>query len=87
MDRRRQVTDQAIVEAVLSRTHTSVFDSGCGEGWLARELSARRIDAVGLDVAAQLIEVARQAGALNSASSPMKTLRPNDSRPPWMRGF
>lgn len=87
MDRRRQVTDQAIVEAVLSGTHTSVFDSGCGEGWLARELSTRQIDVGGLDVAAPEIEVARQTGAVNSASSPMKTLRSDDSRPPWMRGF
>ncbi len=35
IDRRRQVTDQANVEAVLSRSPKTVLDIGCGEGWLA----------------------------------------------------
>lgn len=62
IDSRRQVTDQAIVEAVLSRSPKSLLDIGCGEGWLARELSARHIDVLGVDVTAQLIEEARRAG-------------------------
>ena len=62
IDSRRQVTDQAIVEAVLSRSPTSVLDIGCGEGWLARELSGRGIDVLGIDVTVQLIEEAQRAG-------------------------
>ena len=41
---RRLVTDQAIIDAVMRRKPTSVLDLGCGEGWLARELSARGVD-------------------------------------------
>lgn len=62
IDSRRQVTDHAIVEAVLSRAPKSVLDIGCGEGWLARELHARKIDVLGVDVTAQLIEEAQRAG-------------------------
>jgi 2-polyprenyl-3-methyl-5-hydroxy-6-metoxy-1,4-benzoquinol methylase len=62
IDSRRQVTDHAIVEAVLSRSPKSVLDIGCGEGWLARELHARNIDVLGLDVTVQLIEEAQRAG-------------------------
>jgi 2-polyprenyl-3-methyl-5-hydroxy-6-metoxy-1,4-benzoquinol methylase len=58
----QQVTDQAIVEAVQSRLPKSVLDMGCRVGWLARELSARQIDVVSLDVTAQLVEEARQRG-------------------------
>ncbi|MEP7154069.1 MAG: class I SAM-dependent methyltransferase [Nitrospira sp.] len=50
-----------------------MLDLGCGEGWLARELSARQIDDVGLDATAQLIEEPGRQGALNSASSLMRT--------------
>jgi 2-polyprenyl-3-methyl-5-hydroxy-6-metoxy-1,4-benzoquinol methylase len=39
-----------------------VLDVGCGEGWLARELSARNIDVVGIDVIPELVEEARRAG-------------------------
>lgn len=41
IDSRRQVTDQAIVEAVLSRSPKSLLDIGCGEGWLAGRILGR----------------------------------------------
>ena len=47
---------------MLSRSPKSVLDIGCGEGWLARELSGRGIDVLGIDVTAQLIEEAQRAG-------------------------
>lgn len=62
IESRRQVTDRAIIEAVLSRSPRSVLDLGCGEGWLVRELAARNIQAMGLDAVPELIAEARHAG-------------------------
>ncbi len=59
---RVQVTDAAIVDAVVARRPSSVLDVGCGEGWLARELGRRGIDVLGVDAVADLIERARSAG-------------------------
>ena len=59
---RKLVTNQAIVDAVLSRTPQSVLDIGCGEGWLARQLSAQGIQVLGVDVVPELIEQARTIG-------------------------
>ena len=62
IESRKLITDRAIVEAVLSRAPSSVLDLGCGEGWLARELAAKGIDIIGIDVVPDLIEQARSAG-------------------------
>ena len=62
IESRRLVTDQAAIDAVLSRSPRSVLDVGCGEGWLARELAARGIQVVGVDVVPGLIERARTGG-------------------------
>jgi len=62
IESRALVTNQAIVDAVLSRSPSTVLDIGCGEGWLVRALSSHGIDAVGVDVVPELIEHAKQAG-------------------------
>jgi 2-polyprenyl-3-methyl-5-hydroxy-6-metoxy-1,4-benzoquinol methylase len=59
---RRLVTDNAIVDAVLSRSPNSLLDIGCGEGWLLRALAPSGMRLMGIDVVPSLIERARAAG-------------------------
>jgi 2-polyprenyl-3-methyl-5-hydroxy-6-metoxy-1,4-benzoquinol methylase len=62
IESRRLVTDAAIVDAVLEQKPQRVLDVGCGEGWLARALSAHGIDVTGIDASAPLIEAAQALG-------------------------
>lgn len=63
LESRINVTDQAILLAVLSLQPERVLDLGCGEGWLLRALAERGIEAVGVDGGATLVEAARAAGS------------------------
>ncbi|MBF8723220.1 class I SAM-dependent methyltransferase [Pseudomonas guariconensis] len=65
IESRRQVTDQAILLALMSRQPQRVLDLGCGEGWLLRALAERGIEATGVDGDATLVEAARAAGSSN----------------------
>jgi 2-polyprenyl-3-methyl-5-hydroxy-6-metoxy-1,4-benzoquinol methylase len=56
------VTNQAIIDAVLSRSPSSVLDIGCGEGWLVRALAQHGIRGTGVDVVPALIDEARRRG-------------------------
>lgn len=60
---RQQVTDQAILLAILGRQPERLLDLGCGEGWLLRELDKRGVQAVGVDGDATLVEAARSRAA------------------------
>jgi SAM-dependent methyltransferase len=62
IESRRMVTDAAIVRAVLDTHPRTVLDLGCGEGWLARALSAHGLTVTGVDASSTLIEAARAAG-------------------------
>jgi 2-polyprenyl-3-methyl-5-hydroxy-6-metoxy-1,4-benzoquinol methylase len=62
IESRTLVTNQAVIEAVVSQEPRTVLDIGCGEGWLARALSERGVRVTGVDVVPDLIEQARRAG-------------------------
>ena len=62
IESRQQVTDQAVLLAIIGRQPARVFDLGCGEGWLLRALADRGIEAVGVDGDATLVDAARLAG-------------------------
>jgi 2-polyprenyl-3-methyl-5-hydroxy-6-metoxy-1,4-benzoquinol methylase len=55
-------TDRAIVDAVQRHPPGRVLDVGCGEGWLARAVTAPGSSVVGIDASAPLIERARELG-------------------------
>lgn len=59
---RRAGTDAAVIAAVLRDRPASMLDVGCGEGWLARALSAHGCRVTGIDASAALIASARALG-------------------------
>jgi 2-polyprenyl-3-methyl-5-hydroxy-6-metoxy-1,4-benzoquinol methylase len=74
IESRRLVTDQAILEAVRTRSPRTVLDVGCGEGWLARALAREGLDVLGIDVVPQLIEAAQRAGGARFRVGSYETL-------------
>ena len=62
IESRLLVTNQAIIDAVLSVSPKTALDIGCGEGWLVRELTGRGIDTLGVDIVPQFVTLAEQEG-------------------------
>ena len=62
---REQVTNQAIVQAILDLAPTRVLDVGCGEGWLCRTLAEKGLALTGIDGSPPLIDAAQALGGAN----------------------
>jgi 2-polyprenyl-3-methyl-5-hydroxy-6-metoxy-1,4-benzoquinol methylase len=58
IESRHLVTNEAILNAVLSCGGKRILDAGCGEGWLSRALISSGKDVTGFDVSSDLIEQA-----------------------------
>lgn len=56
------VTNKAITEIILQKFPKTVLDIGCGEGWLARELSKANVNVLGIDAVPELVEAANEKG-------------------------
>lgn len=60
----RLVTNKALVDVITQKKISSVFDTGCGEGWLAAALKPLGLEYFGIDGSAELVQIAQsQHGA------------------------
>jgi len=78
---RKLVTNQAIIDAVASVAPSRVLDIGCGEGWLARALSAFGMSVTGVDVVPELIAQAMAVSDLPAASATSAGTTPGGTTP------
>jgi len=62
IESRSLITNKAIIDAILHKAPKTVLDIGCGEGWLARELTKSGINTLGIDVVPELVDAANQNG-------------------------
>lgn len=72
---RTGLTDAAVLDATDSVAGLRNLDTGCGEGYLSRELHARGADVLGVDSSAKLIGAASE---FTSPDDPSLAYRVND---------
>lgn len=65
---RTQLTNPAILEALGPVSGMHILDAGCGEGYLARELTSRGGNVLGIDTSQRLIEAARSMASPRAAA-------------------
>ena len=63
------ITNQAIVDAILSLHPNTIWDANCGEGWLSRALHENGIDYFGTDAIPELIDAAAIKGGSYAVAS------------------
>jgi len=59
IETRIQITNQAIIDAIVKKQPLSVLDIGCGEGWLVREMEKLGIKTLGIDIIPEFIHYAQ----------------------------
>jgi len=62
IESRSLITNKAIKDTILEKNPIKALDIGCGEGWLARELSSVGVDVCGIDIVPELIDEANKQG-------------------------
>jgi len=62
IESRSLITNNAIINAIVTCNPKTVLDAGCGEGWLVRELEKLGIFSTGIDVVQNFIESAIEEG-------------------------
>lgn len=62
IESRLLVTNHAILQTVLRLSPTHVWDIGCGEGWLCRNLAENGISCTGTDAVPELVKAAQDKG-------------------------
>jgi SAM-dependent methyltransferase len=62
IESRKNITDAAILTAILRHKPSNVLDLGCGEGWLCRALGSHVPYRVGIDASPELLELGRAIG-------------------------
>lgn len=66
LESRHLVTNNAIVNTVMSCNGSRILDVGCGEGWLSHALITQGKDVTGFDVSSELIAHARTGSAFQT---------------------
>ena len=74
IESRNLVTNEAILQAVVSAGVKSVLDIGCGEGWLTRAMQEAGMNAFGVDAVPALIENAIHKGGAHYAVATFREL-------------
>lgn len=63
IESRLLITNSAIINVIIECNPKTVLDTGCGEGWLVRELEKLGILSLGIDIVQQFIDSALEEGA------------------------
>jgi len=62
IESRNLVTNQAVIDAVMALAPKSIWDVGCGKGWLCRAFEQKGLATYGTDAIRRLINAAAAKG-------------------------